>query len=563
MMKRSFRLLLICCLLLLPGCCLAAEFLPVAVTPASAEAEDMLQSVRLWQSSKSTYLFLPSGWNAFELKIWYEQGDQLTVNGTVTRSGEVVSCFVPGETVTVKYGKKTCKVKVLQSAGVASVHITTASGSTTLIHQSKKNRETGEVRILDAEGNLVCAQSLTQVRCRGSSAFLESPKKSYQIRLETKQDLFGMGESKTWILASGFRDRSFIRNRIALDMSSYAGLAYTPQLVFADAYINGEYCGLYYFGEKVEVSSSRVDIDDLNEATKAVNEEPLSSYPEAGTLKKAQYGESKWVSVPNDPEDISGGYLLRRESLEDNTYNTHAGVYVTSRGNQIQILSPKYATEKQTAYVSSLMQSVENAIYAEDGTDPETGKHYSELIDVPSFAMVYTLEESLQYYNANVDDNQYYYKPADSVSTLLFAGPVWDFDASLGSYANHKKPTAITSTAFWVNKMNTVKTWYPALYKHEEFQQAVREVWKSTFEPAMSILLGEAEDPSGILLSIDEYAAQVEAAAAMDYARWPTLSSKDYAGIAAARIGKTFEANISYLKKYVSSRRDWLNTQWQ
>ena len=167
------------------------------------------------------------------------------------------------------------------------------------------------------------------------------------------------------------------------------------------------------------------------------------------------------------------------------------------------------------------------------------------------------------YYNANLEDSQYYYKKPDSESTLLYAGPVWDYDASLGSFANHKKVTSITPTAFWINKENSVKTWYPALYKHADFKAAVKEAWKTTFRPAMDILLGEAVDPSGTLLSIDAYVAQVQTAAAMDFLRWPTLGSKDYAGSAASRIGKTFEDNIRYLKDYVTKRRDWLDTQWQ
>lgn len=560
-MKKTLLILLIL-LICLPVCCMAAsQVLPAAVTPADVDTFDTLASVSIWANSKNAYLFLPSGWDASALKLWHTSGKDMTVNGTVTPSGSEVSCFVPGETVKVKIGNKSYNVKVMQDTGIPSVHITTASGKTTTLHKSKSNEETGRIRIIGADGELICAQDLTQIRCRGNSAFFRSPKKSYQIKLTEKQDLFGMGADKTWLLCSGFRDRSLIRNRLAMDMAQYAGVTYAPEMVFADAYVNGEYYGLFYLSEKVEIGEGRVEIDSLAKATKAVNDKPLSSYTNMGNLKKAVYGATKYYDIPNDPEDITGGYLLRREAMTG--YKEHGSEYVTKRANLIEILEPKYATEKQAAYVGALMQAVENAIYADDGIDPDTGKHYSELIDVPSFVKVYTMEETLMYYNASIEDNEYFYKPADSVSTKLFAGPVWDYDACLGSYANHKKVTSITPTAIWNGKMNTQKTWYPALCKHEDFMAAVKEEWKTIFLPAMNILLGEEKDPDGVLLPIDEYTSQVSAAAAMDYIRWPALGGEDYSGVAGKRIGKTFESNITYLTNYVRERRDWLKEQWK
>ena len=303
------------------------------------------------------------------------------------------------------------------------------------------------------------------------------------------------------------------------------------------------------------MSSSRVDIDDLSKETEAVNDRPLDEYAQK-SYKKSDGQQAKWYDIPNDPEDISGGYLLRIETTYD--YKNRPSAYITKRNNQIQLISPKYASQRQVQYVSDMMRSLENAIFAKDGVDPETGKHYSQILDMHSSVYKYTLEECLMCKDANLN-SQYFYKPVDSESTLVYAGPIWDFDASLGSSATRDKVTPMDPEAFWVSKDIHVKTWYSALYAHSDYQEQVREAWSTTYRKAMDILLGAETDPQGVLLSIDEYADKVRAAAEMDIIRWESLNSID---LASKKTGKTFTSNITYLKSFVQKRRDWLDKQW-
>ena len=143
MKKRFFPLSFLLLLLVfsLPVTARAATQLPVYVTPADNTTGDMLDAVRLWQkSNKTVYLFLPSGWDTASLRIWHTEGKELTVNGTKLASGEPVGdTLSPGSSFTLKYGKTSCTVQVMQSSGLPSVHITTESGSNSKIHKSKKN----------------------------------------------------------------------------------------------------------------------------------------------------------------------------------------------------------------------------------------------------------------------------------------------------------------------------------------------------------------------------------------------------------------------------------------
>ena len=87
------------------------------------------------------------------------------------QSGDSVSFFVPGKTVSMKVGKQTVKVTTMQADTLPTVFLTTASGSADTIHASKKNEEEGNVLLVDADGTALTEQHLTSLRCRGNTSF--------------------------------------------------------------------------------------------------------------------------------------------------------------------------------------------------------------------------------------------------------------------------------------------------------------------------------------------------------------------------------------------------------
>ena len=231
-MSQRLLVALLVGLLLLPAAALAASSsVTVSVSQADAPEEDTVRRVEAWydDAPKSRYLFLPSGWDASALRVWIDGAESIAIDGVAISSGETTDVLRPGETVQVTYGRSGgFTLTVMQSENVNSVFINTASGTLKKIHANKVNSETGEIAVLDAEGALVCRQSLEQVRCRGNSSFRYFSKKSYQFKLTEKQDLFGMGEDKTWLLIGNGRDRSHLRNYITAAMATAAGLEYTP-----------------------------------------------------------------------------------------------------------------------------------------------------------------------------------------------------------------------------------------------------------------------------------------------------------------------------------------------
>ena len=69
--------------------------------------------------------------------------------------------------------------------------------------------------IVNSDGTYEYADSVngSTIKVRGNATKAYA-KKPFQIKLTEKADLFGMGESRTWILLANYDDQSLIRNNI-------------------------------------------------------------------------------------------------------------------------------------------------------------------------------------------------------------------------------------------------------------------------------------------------------------------------------------------------------------
>ena len=498
-------------------------------------------------------LFLPGVFDLNSLYVKCVGADTVSIAGKEYSPDKIVSGIVPGESVKISVGSKTRTVHVYRGSMVYAVFLDSESGSMSYIHRNKSNAEAGYVTIIAPDGLVEYSGDVAKIKMRGNTTTNYS-KKNYNIKLESKTNIGVMGRGKNWVLVSNVLDNSLLRNRIAYSMAEYAGLTYAPEMVPCDLYLNHEYNGCYNLCEKIEIGETRVNINDLKKATEAVNSEELDSYPAAGA-QKLTYGKYKYFDIPNDPEDITGGYIIEYENFQQR-YSGDPSAYTTLNGKVIIIKDPQEVSRAQAEYISSFIQGYENAIFAKDGIDPMSGKHYTEFVDFDSLVLKYLLEEVTK----NVDGNassQYYYKPSDSESTVAFAGPAWDYDVTFGSYAPTDKTTLLNPEGLYENR-DGYKFWWSQLYIKSEFLEAVKNMWAERYCPALGILLGEEVDPEGRIKSIDEYAAEIEDSANMNFVRWPI----HYSNTNAAHTGKSFSANIEYLKDFIAKRRTYLNKVW-
>ena len=510
-----------------------------------------IDAVTTYTKGSKIYAFLPGAWTGSDIHLWFTGAEEATVDGNTVKSGDIVP--VTAERMRIVINRKTYDLNILRGSAIPVLFIRTESGSLENIEASKENKETGELLMLNEKGGQEYAGALKYVKMRGnmSTRFL---KKNYGIKLETGTDLLGFGKAKRWVLTGNNRDHSLLRNQITFEMARYTGMAYTPDCAQTDLYINNEYRGTYLLSDKIEINGGRVEIDSLEDDTEAVNDMPLENYAPVGPTE-AEEGRFKAWNIPHDPADITGGYLVEFEEYASR-YTEEDSAYMTVKGNILAVKSPEYASIAQMTYITELMQSFENAIFNAEGIDLDTGRHYSEIADVPSMAMKFMVEEISKNYDGS-NSSQFFYKMRDSVSMLLYAGPVWDYDSAYGSYG-HKggegllKPTGFSQT--YVTKKND---WWAVLYHHKDFRAVVRELWQSRFRQALLILAGEAPEEGG-LRSIDSYAEDIRSSAEMNFIRWPMKTSSTNI----ANTGKTFQANVDFMRRFISKRCAWLDKQW-
>ncbi len=528
---------------------------------ASHTPEEMIQ----WWHNEADgkyYMFLPASANLKALKLGLDGLDYIYMDGKKIKNTKKFQVTLGEHTVTTDTDDKSYQLIFMQSANLPAMFITTESGSMENMNASKENRESGTILVMDENGDAVCVGPLEYIKGRGNVTWENSDKKGYHIKLPKKEDLFGMGEAKDWVLLANDFDASMLRNTITYDFAAKSGVAFTPESTFMDLYMNGQYWGTYQLCEKVEVSSARVNIPDLSKETKKVNPGiELSECNRFGTEtvqgSASVPGTLMGYEIPENPPDITGGYLLELEIGGRYVHET-AG-FVTNRNRAVVIQSPKYASREQTSYIANLYQEFEDAVFEFDGINPYTGKAYYEYIDVDSFAKKYLVEEITKNMDAMIS-SQYIYKYPDKISDKLYAGPAWDYDSAIGNgmasesivdsngETDYGKDTTSPIGLYAMQNRAEAPIWY-ALYYRPEFQDALKRNYKEAFRQNV---LEEAE------YKIDQNADRIVDSISMNSIRWSNRTAEDKESIR-----KSYFESVAEVKQFLKDRIEFLDQEWR
>lgn len=423
---------------------------------ASVPAGDGTETVKPWYDyySDTVYFFLPGSAELEAVTLHVGDRGEYVFGGITVEDGMRCGDFRWNTRYWVEGPEYDgMELVFLRSSRMPAVFLDVDSGSMDYLHENKNRSEHGQLRLYDASGRTLYQGELNTVKGRGQSSWLEE-KKSYNISLRTGADLLGMGSAENWVLQANSKDHSSVRNKMVFAFADAAGLAYAPDCEWVDLYLNGEYAGLYLLCERIEVHRERVDI------------------PQEGSFL-----------VTKD------GYWRIQESDDP---------YVRTRTNTT--LEIKYS-DLDTQTLQQRLQSVENAILAPDGMDPDSGKHWTELIDVDSWVNKYLIEEVF----GNMDGqtlSQYYYLDGSREDGRIAAGPVWDYDlTAMGQYnAYHMSKPEIPDAC-----------WQPALFAKEEFFARLRQNYEAVFRPLLEDMLSSV---------LDGYAGYIRDAHHSDSLRW-------------------------------------------
>lgn len=559
MTRRLLRALLLAALMLLMcSPALAAQKLDITLSPNTLP-DGLTLELHARQIEDRWTLCLPGSWDVSDVTVTLSKLDSIYAGDLLIESGK--SCDLTGligQTVKLRYsgsGHKFGTLTVCQGSQVPALFLEVDAKQLALVDKSKHNEiEEGRAVYTEADGSVTYDGGISSFKGRGNSTFAFK-KKPYQLKLEEKADFSGMGAHKTWILLANHLDLSLLRNQVALNLGLELGIPNAVESRQVDVYLNGHYNGLYLITEKIQIGPVRVNITEMEEAMKDLNDQDLEDYRRK-TEELDDIQLLKYYEIPNVPEDITGGFLLEIEKVH-RFYNQETNGFRTRLGVCVTIKEPEASTREQNLYIAQLFNEFHEAVYAKDGMSP-TGRYYTEYIDVPSFTAKYLIEELVKNYDA-LASSQFLHKDSDLADGKIYFGPLWDYDLSCGNIQINGFITGSQPDKAYLTVVKQDTNLYWLLSQHEDFMQGVIEGFHAELAPAVRVLLGMEEPAEGSRVqSIDQYAADIEASARMNFSRWPESIIQGYY----EKSGKTHEASLSYYKDWLGKRFDFMLEMW-
>jgi hypothetical protein len=346
------------------------------------------------------------------------------------------------------------------------------------------------------------------IHVRGETS-RQFPKTQYALELraddsdsDRAQPMLGLPGNADWVLADPVPyDRTLIRNALALALSNRIG-RYAPRTRFAEVFLvddggdvrAGHFLGFFTLIEKIDRDADRVDVR------------------RDGFILRIDKGA---------PDFQAGGRWLQF------VYPDATDMRSPERGPQLDFIG---------AFINDFGQ----AARALDFRHPSTGQHYSDFIDVDAWIdhhIVNVLTKNMD----GLRFSAYFYKDRGG---RLTAGPVWDFDRSLGTPYDFRatEPEEWKSPGFNTSDYFN-EGWWGLLFRDPAFRSRYRERFK--------VLLNGEFAADNLDRMVDGMASQVGGAAERNFRRWAQFPPRD----------NSAAAEIALLKDFLRRRVAWIKTR--
>jgi hypothetical protein len=277
------------------------------------------------------------------------------------------------------------------------------------------------------------------------------------MKLEKRTSVCGMPKHKRWCLISNYRDKTLLRNQVAMELGRVTQLEWVPRVVQVELVKNGTHRGTYLLSEQIRIDENRVNIQEMN-------------------------------SDDVQGEAITGGYVLEIDRYNDSDTYTFNSKYMTGTLYSASSKSPVHVkipsiddgNDAQFKYIEGHFRKAEEAICNNNGDWTEALNTYIDLGSIVDQWLIYEITATPE--PARGPYSFYMYKKQGD--TKFYGGPLWDFDFM--SFIR-------TTQNQWVNK---TAGWIPFLWDCPEFRATVKAHWdmyKADFYDIQSRYIDEQE----------------------------------------------------------------------
>lgn len=408
------------------------------------------------------------------------------------------------------------------------------------------------------------------IHIRGSTS--ESyPKQQYLLDIWDENDngknvaLLGMPASSSWVLYAPYTELSLMQDPLAYQLSNAMG-EYASKTQFVELYLStggnsyagntstisysANYMGVYVLEQKIQIGSGQVNVDEIS------------------------------ASNPG------GGYIVDQDRYTgDNYFVTKTeGVHLDYDDPETD---PTISASNPTGNIASSWDAFESAFFTgttgpnQPWDTPGNADYYGNYINIGSFVDYFLLEELTR----NTDAfwlSTYYTKAADTtvngVTTrgLISAGPVWDFNLSLGvtNYQDSADAAGwdtyqLSPYASGVSGFNPQDPYFQRLLTDPNFVQDLDDRWNQLRQTTLSDTSIDADIQADINLLSDNtgvypvgtHPTGTTSPLMRNFQKWPELgvyvtTDSDY-----DPNGSWIE-DVDMMETWLTARMNWMDSQF-
>ncbi|WP_295099528.1 CotH kinase family protein [uncultured Fibrobacter sp.] len=256
------------------------------------------------------------------------------------------------------------------------------------------------------------------VHGRGNSSF-KMPKYGLKLEFKDKLALLGMPASRDWVLVANYGDKAHLRNYMAMRLSEWLGMPYTPRCRFVELYLNRRYMGLYLLMESVKVAKERVNIAE------------------------------------NDTS-----FLFEKEGEK----KIDSPFFRSCTGEPFHVRSPKNVSQESMELLRTHLCDFERCLQRACTIDSGA---VAEWVDMDDFMPYYWVQEFSKNEDANFGRSIFM---TWQKGGKIHFGPIWDFDISFGNESYERNRGF---DGWYIRKYR----WFGSMFRSPEVKEEARLYW--------------------------------------------------------------------------------------